>query len=314
MSLSTLRYDPSYDDLMLQNLGFGLHVGMDNDFSLGSGFAGGFDGGFGSLFGGGLRFGPSIPERNDPELPRLNLTNWEEEDEAPGNNPPSSSAAPPAVACPRPKPAWRRQVAAVPVMEAAPNPPERLHVHVGDERDGEGGSRVEGGTMWEKQDTERWPEELRKAFEGFARGKSWGGEKWENCVTELIALERAWAFPSKGLLAVPNSAEDRLGEVEKFMRYGCKWGSRMELSSEVGPCTVKESFTGRWWDWWALVQPEGCKSGDGEMQRADEVAREEWEKIGKMAGRNGVLLYVGALLWWGKAAAAAPEAEKLLDD
>ncbi|KAJ7917311.1 hypothetical protein B0H13DRAFT_2322553 [Mycena leptocephala] len=76
----------------------------------------------------------------------------------------------------------------------------------------------------------------------------------------------------------------------------------------------QDRFAGRWWNWWGVVQPESRKNGDSEMRRADEVPREEWEEIGRMAGRNGVLLYVGALLWWGEAAAAAPEAEKLLED
>jgi hypothetical protein len=159
-----------------------------------------------------------------------------------------------------------------------------------------------------------WPEELQKAFAGFARGKSWGGEEWESCVTELIALESAWGFPNKGLLAVPNSAGDRPSEIEKFMRYGRKWGSKMELGEAIGPCALEETFSHRWWDWWTLVQPEGRKLANGDLRRADEVATKDWEEIAKMAGRNGVLLYMGGLLWWGEAAAAAPESEDLLKD
>jgi hypothetical protein len=33
-----------------------------------------------------------------------------------------------------------------------------------------------------------------------------------------------------------------------------------------------------------------------------------------MAGRNGLLLYVGALLWWGEAAAGEKEREALLGE
>jgi hypothetical protein len=42
------------------------------------------------------------------------------------------------------------------------------------------------------------------------------------------------------------------------------------------------------------------------------VAIEDWEDLAKMVGCNGVLLYVGALLWWGEAAAGEENASILL--
>jgi hypothetical protein len=168
--------------------------------------------------------------------------------------------------------------------------------------------------MWNQGDTSEWTEEFRKTFEGLARAKSWGGEQWERCVTQLIRLKKAWAFPSKGLLAAPNTSEARPGEVEKFMRYGRKWASPMELASEIGPRAVSTSFADRWWTWWDLVQPQARKQEDGEWKRAEEIPSSEWAEVGKMPGRNGMLLYVGGLLWWGEAAAAAEDAESLLQD
>ncbi|KAJ7813176.1 hypothetical protein B0H13DRAFT_2382726 [Mycena leptocephala] len=368
----SLRYDPldpAFDGLISMDfgpeagMGDGLHAGIGDNFNFD--FGGGF-GGLGSVFGdGGAEFFGPDPERNGGDnLPPLNLTNCEDdEEEALGDKSPSSSPAgdksassapaaspspardaAPAVSSPPPgaapaasspshaaapaaSPSPARSaaraassspaaLAAVPVPRPKPKavyrgarpppPPAR--------EDEPRAQEVAANRVWEEQETDSWPEELQTAFAGFARGKSWGGERWERCVLELVALERAWDFPGKGLLAVPNSAEDRPGEVERFMRYGRKWGSRMELASEIGPGTAKNSFAGQWWNWWGVVQPESRKNGDSEMRRADEVPREEWEEIGRMAGRNGVLLYVGALLWWGEAAAAAPEAEKLLED
>ncbi|KAJ6593076.1 hypothetical protein B0H19DRAFT_1245892 [Mycena capillaripes] len=124
----------------------------------------------------------------------------------------------------------------------------------GRHKEGQGGGddeeETEGGEMWEEEDTSDWQAELQNTFGGFARGESWGGEGWRRCVTKLIALEKAWGFPNKGLLAVPNSADKRPSEVAIFMRYGRKWGLAMELASAIGPRSVKESFAGRWWNWW----------------------------------------------------------------
>ncbi|KAJ7354689.1 hypothetical protein DFH08DRAFT_985518 [Mycena albidolilacea] len=100
------------------------------------------------------------------------------------------------------------------------------------------------------------------AWEAFARARSWGGEEWEKCTEGLITLEEEWNFPAKGLLAAPNSAEERPRE------------------------------------------PAGWKQGEGGWLDPTAVAVAEWEDLGKMVGRNGVLLYMGALLWWGEAANA----------
>ena len=102
----------------------------------------------------------------------------------------------------------------------------------------------EGAPIWE-EDTADWTEELRKAFEAFMRGRPWAGAEWEVCVTRLVSLEKAWGYPAKGLLAAPNSSEERPGEVEKFMRYGRKWGTPMELASEIGPREMSRSESTR---------------------------------------------------------------------
>jgi hypothetical protein len=62
------------------------------------------------------------------------------------------------------------------------------------------------------------------------------------------------------------------------------------------------------------VQPQSQNEEDRSLKRTDGIPSSEWAEVGKMAGRNGLLLYVGALLWWGEAAAAADDTEELLVD
>lgn len=152
--------------------------------------------------------------------------------------------------------------------------------------------------VWQ-EDTSQWPDELRNAFAAFARAKSWGGEQWERCVMQLIALERVWGFPSKGLVAAPNSAGDRPKEIPDFMQSGRKWKSTVDLQSVCGPARLEESFGSRWWEWWGTAQPGSRRKANGELGPPHDVAASEWEEIGKMAGRNGLLLFLGGLLWWG---------------
>ncbi|KAJ6464242.1 hypothetical protein C8R47DRAFT_1079626 [Mycena vitilis] len=171
--------------------------------------------------------------------------------------------------------------------------------------DGEDGEEEEEvvAAMW-SQDTGEWSEELRNAFVGYARAKSWGGKEWEEVVTELIALERARGFAQKGLLLAPRTAATRPCEIEGFMRHNRKWAMPMKLTSQIGPRSEATTFAARWWVWWDLVSKAG--------ESADTVPSAEWEELGKMTGRNGVLLYVGALLWWGDAAVKSTDAETLL--
>ncbi|KAJ7765184.1 hypothetical protein B0H16DRAFT_1717735 [Mycena metata] len=188
----------------------------------------------------------------------------------------------------------------------------------GEESGEEGGDHDEDeGMVWEEQDMSAWPEELQFAYSGFDRGQDWGGPEWKRCIVALIELERAWGFARKGLLSVPNGENERLAEVPEFMRYARKWDKPFALTSEIGPTAVEGSMAARWWDWWTRVQPECRMQESGKLKLAERVPLEEWEELGKMSGRNGVLLYVGVLLWWGEAAAeteAEKEREVLLKD
>jgi hypothetical protein len=149
----------------------------------------------------------------------------------------------------------------------------------------------------------------------FERGKPWGGAEWESCVADFIALERASGFPVKGDVPAPQGEKNvRPEEIPMFMQRRCKWDKEVTLSSGIGPASAKGSFADRWWAWWMRAQPETHLQPNGKLGPAQAILLEEWVNISKMAGKNGLLLYMGGLLWWGEAAAAATDSVMLLGD
>ncbi|KAJ7042746.1 hypothetical protein C8F04DRAFT_945059, partial [Mycena alexandri] len=94
--------------------------------------------------------------------------------------------------------------------------------------------------------------------------------------------------------------------VAQWMRYTRKWEGKVELSTrEVGPREVTGSFAAQWWALWGVVQPAGRTALPGGALTRPNLAGSEWDGVGKMSGRNGMLLFVGCLLWWGEAVAEA---------
>ncbi|KAJ7707029.1 hypothetical protein B0H14DRAFT_3525880 [Mycena olivaceomarginata] len=65
-------------------------------------------------------------------------------------------------------------------------------------------------------------------------------------------------------------------------------------------------FAQRWWKWWEIGQP-AARMEDDEWLAPEDVEDDKWEDMRKRFGRNGILLYVGGLFWWGEAAAADEE-------
>ncbi|KAJ7785189.1 hypothetical protein DFH07DRAFT_948268 [Mycena maculata] len=180
------------------------------------------------------------------------------------------------------------------------------------------GANVEGGGtqpasgFWEAQDISKWDAELIKAFTAFGRGREWGGEGWERAVGLLVDLEQMWGFPAKGRLAMP-VGDQRPGEVHGFIGSTRRWSVKVPLMSAVGPRGVEETFSCKWWGWWELIQPPArCIDGNEWKPPAEVDDEEGWEEIGKMHGRNGILMCLGALLWWGEGAAADKEGSSAL--
>ncbi|KAJ7475543.1 hypothetical protein B0H11DRAFT_2235253 [Mycena galericulata] len=184
------------------------------------------------------------------------------------------------------------------------------------ETNAEGGRPLRGGVppteqskapreIWDAVDREAWPTELSNAVNAFARGKEWGGKEWKECVGLLIALERRWGFPGKGLITAPAGGDsERPEEIPGFMQRARKWGSPVTLASKIGSRGEQGSFADRWWVWWKRTQPAERRTEGLSWELPAEVEKGAWDEIAKMHGRNGMLLYVGGLLWWGEAVAA----------
>jgi hypothetical protein len=134
-------------------------------------------------------------------------------------------------------------------------------------------------------------------------------------VVDFITIERASGFPVKGDVPAPQGEKNVWPEeIPMFMQCWHKWDKEMTLSSGIGPASTKGSFADRWWAWWMKVQPETCLQPNGKLGPTQAIPLEEWVNISKMAGKNSLLLYMGGLLWWGEAAAAATDSVMLLGD
>jgi hypothetical protein len=121
-------------------------------------------------------------------------------------------------------------------------------------------------------------------------------------------------FVDTGKLKAPARKEERPAEVADFMQLRRRWGVPFPLKSEVGPREVEKTFSAQWWTWWRAGQPAARLSLEGEDKWAapSTLPADEWDDMRKRHGRNGMLLYVGGLLWWGEAAAATGERASML--
>jgi hypothetical protein len=125
----------------------------------------------------------------------------------------------------------------------------------------------------------------------------------------LIALERAWGFPGKGLLAAPGGEGGRPEVIKIFMKNARKWETKVVLEkTRIGPKGLEGSFSAQWWGWWQGMQPkERVVDDDGSLSTPGGLSADVWQDVAKTHGRNGLLLVVGCLLWWGDTAAASEQ-------
>ncbi|KAJ7864264.1 hypothetical protein B0H14DRAFT_2574477 [Mycena olivaceomarginata] len=169
-------------------------------------------------------------------------------------------------------------------------------------------------SVWDAEDEESWTDELKAAFHAFERAKDWGEDEWEACIEALLAFERSLGFPATGQPVPQGDKTIRPEEVPTFMKRRREWDKRISLVTPPGPAGAGDSFADRWWIWWKRVQPTSRVMESGKLGDVDKATTAEWAQLARMGGKNGMLLYVGALLWWGEAAAEADESQALLDD
>jgi hypothetical protein len=137
--------------------------------------------------------------------------------------------------------------------------------------------QVERG-WWDEQDTEKWTPELVSAFEGFARGRTWGGGQWQTCVSLLMEFEKITGFHDKGTLKAPDKKAERPREVADFMQLRRQWDTPFLLQTEIGSRTVEDSFAQRWWMWWKLGQPASRLETENEWVAPAELDSESGER------------------------------------
>jgi hypothetical protein len=121
-----------------------------------------------------------------------------------------------------------------------------------------------------------------------------------------VEFERKTGFHDKGMLRAPYGKKEHPVEVEVFMSVARHWENAFALKTEVGSREVEGGFAQRWWKWWEIGQP-AARVEDDEWLAPEDVEDDQWEDMRKRFGRNGILLYIGGLFWWGEAAAADEE-------
>ena len=145
-------------------------------------------------------------------------------------------------------------------------------------------------------DVSDWPKHMVDAYRYFTEetvvidetsttnGRNWG-EGWLDCLEGFVGFQRRACFPDVGP-SFPPAAGIRPPEIGIWMKNRRLWKD-VEIVD-------KEGFGLQWWEWWTSLQP-------GSRTRNDEPAVEmDWSKLQK-AGKNGFLLIMLSLVWWGKA-------------
>jgi hypothetical protein len=88
------------------------------------------------------------------------------------------------------------------------------------------------------------------------------------------------------------------------MRDARRWGIPTELGFDaVGPREDASSFAHEWWGWWKLLQPKTRVNDSAHgLTRPSDIAPGDWDELVKTHSRNGMLMVMGCLLWWGDVA------------
>ncbi|KAJ7042208.1 hypothetical protein C8F04DRAFT_1252184 [Mycena alexandri] len=146
---------------------------------------------------------------------------------------------------------------------------------------------------WQRKDTSKWSEELRRAHSAFAMGEKWP-EDWARLVNEYMDFEAAAGYPEDGPRI---GGESRPSEVGEFLNGGRKWHSPPKIRN-LGKLGEKGSYADNWWLWWRSLQPNEREviEETGMMTMPREM---DWGKLTKMSGRNGFMQVMASLLWWG---------------
>lgn len=148
-------------------------------------------------------------------------------------------------------------------------------------------------------DSSDWPQHMVDAnryfteetvdIDGVAvvKARGWGDE-WLGCVREFTEFQRRAGFPDTGP-SFPPAAGVRPLEIAIWMKNRRPWKD-VEID--------KKTFSKQWWAWWFSLQPTS-RTFDSENRASLPTSGMDWSQLNK-PGKNGFLLIMLALVWWGK--------------
>ena len=116
------------------------------------------------------------------------------------------------------------------------------------------------------------------------KARDWG-DGWIGCVQEFVDFQRRANFPDTGP-SFPPATDVRPVQIATWMKNRRPWKD-VEIDD-------KEAFGQQWWAWWSSLQP------DSRIRKDKPTTDMDWSKLQK-PGKNGFLLIMLALVWWGVA-------------
>jgi hypothetical protein len=115
------------------------------------------------------------------------------------------------------------------------------------------------------------------------------GKAWLGCLQSFIEFQRQAGFPDAGP-CFPPSTDIRPREIGVWMKNGRRW-------KDVEIIDI-ERFSRQWWGWWYSLQPKS-RIRDDKGDLTSPTPDMDWSDLRK-PGKNGFLLIVISLAWWGK--------------
>jgi len=120
--------------------------------------------------------------------------------------------------------------------------------------------------------------------------RNWGDE-WLVCVQAYIEFQRRASFPDAGS-SFPPAKGVRPPEIAVWMKNRRPW-----KDVEIKDTGI---FSRQWWAWWLSLQPKSRICGSGADDNLLPTLEMDWSQLQK-PGKNGFLLMMLALVWWGQA-------------
>ncbi|KAJ7050915.1 hypothetical protein C8F01DRAFT_952805, partial [Mycena amicta] len=120
------------------------------------------------------------------------------------------------------------------------------------------------------------------------------GPLFRQLVEAVAELEEAYGYAND--LGAKLTRKERPPQFATWFRDGRKWNAGHDVIRFQGDV---EGFRQMFLSWWSEMQPAWRERGDDGRYRRDPAAGRGWETMGS-PGKDGMLLVVAALSWWGR--------------